>query len=268
MNFLAEYSQYFRQLVGGFRVNHELALARHREKDLQPYLTDGRDVRYLDLGNGRLRPQYQILKKDDRKVIGIDLANRPNKAWVDWSYAIARQIFRSKLGLRHNHSASAALVCGDVQKLPFKDNSFDVASSVAAFEHFMDVPTVIAELKRVLRTRGPAWICFHPFTSITGGHNITLTEIPLQNLPRSVEPWDHLRERKIPIKVPLNEWRIDQFVEEFRKHFEIAKHYCAIREGNHLLTPEIQKTLKSFHEDELTCLAYVIVAIKRAEPDD
>jgi hypothetical protein len=62
--------------------------------------------------------------------------------------------------------------------------------------------------------------------------------------------------------VPLNEWRRDQYLEEFQKSFEILKQYCAMREGEHLLTPQIENELSDFSPDELTCGAYVIVARK------
>ena len=34
-------------------------------------------IRILDLGNGRLRPQYLLLKAKGYRVYGIDIVNRP-----------------------------------------------------------------------------------------------------------------------------------------------------------------------------------------------
>jgi hypothetical protein len=126
----------------------------------------------------------------------------------------------------------------------------------------MDVPSVVTEVHRVLQPGGIAWIGIHPFTSLSGGHNLTATEIPLRKLPLGIEPWDHLRKREIPITVPLNEWRIHQYLEEFSKHFEILKNYCAVREGKSFLTKELEIELVDYSRDELTCLAYIIVARK------
>jgi hypothetical protein len=102
------------------------------------------------------------------------------------------------------------------------------------------------------------------FTSPTGGHNLSFTEYPLRALPKGVDAWDHLRKRRLPFIVPLNEWRRDQYLEAFAEHFEIAKHYCLLREGQELLTPEIEVELSNYSRDELTSGAYVIVARKRS----
>jgi hypothetical protein len=135
-------------------------------------------------------------------------------------------------------------------------------TSIAAFEHFLDVSAVIAELQRVLKPKGVAYVRIHPFTCPSGGHNVRITQIPLRSLPRSVDPWDHLRRRRVPIDVPLNEWRPEQYREAFAHHFEILRHYCAMREGEHLLSSEIETELAGYSRDELTCGAYVIVAQK------
>jgi hypothetical protein len=81
-------------------------------------------------------------------------------------------------------------------------------------------------------------------------------------LPDGVEAWDHLRKRRLPLDVPLNEWRQKQYLEAFARHFDIVKHYCAMREGEHLLTPDIERELSGYSREELTCGAYVIVARK------
>jgi hypothetical protein len=133
---------------------------------------------------------------------------------------------------------------------------------VAAFEHFAHVPGTVAELHRVLRPSGLAWVAIHLFTSPSGGHNFRLTEIPLRTIPPGVEAWDHLRKRRLPFSVPLNEWRIGQYVAAFSRHFEILKNYCAMREGEELLTPAIAAELSNYSREELTCGAYVIVARK------
>jgi ubiquinone/menaquinone biosynthesis C-methylase UbiE len=154
------------------------------------------------------------------------------------------------------------LLCGDVNRLPFSNSVFDLVTSVAAFEHFLNVPAVVSEVARVLKPGGLVYARIHLFTCPSGGHNVRITEIPLLRLPMSVEPWDHLRRRKLPWDVPLNEWRQGQYLEEFVKHFEVLKHYCAMREGEHLLTLQIERELSEYSRDELTCGAYVIVARK------
>jgi SAM-dependent methyltransferase len=139
---------------------------------------------------------------------------------------------------------------------------FDLITSVAAFEHFLRVSDVVKELYRVLKPGGLIYARVHLFSCPSGGHNVRVAEVPLRHVPKGIDPWDHLRKRHLPIDVPLNEWRRDQYLEEFAKYFEIVKHYCAMREGEELLTPEIEAELSTYTRDELTCGAYVIVARK------
>jgi len=258
--------RYIWQMLSGFRVSHERALANLRQKDVEPFLGSSQSLRVLDLANGQLRPQYAILKAIGHKVYGIDLVNRPPKKWRDFAYRGARQLYRWRLGLLAKTTADQTLVCSQVSPLPFAANCFDLVTSVAAFEHFLDVPGAVAELHRVLRPAGLAWVLIHLFTSPSGAHNLTLTEVPLRTIPKGVDPWDHLRKRKLPIRVSLNEWRRDQHLEAFARRFEILKHYCAIREGEEFLTPEVQGALAQYDRNELTCGAYVVVARKKAPP--
>jgi len=121
---------------------------------------------------------------------------------------------------------------------------------------------VVAEIRRVTRPGGLVWVWMHPFTSLSGGHNLSLTEIPLRTIPPGVDPWDHLRRRHLSFHVPLNEWRIDQYVETFESHLQILKQYCAMREGEEFLTPETKNELLPYRRDELTCGGYVILGRK------
>ncbi len=260
--YLAEYPRYVWQLLAGVRSGMECRGAQQRESDIASYLNGAGSLRILDLANGRLRPQYTILRASGHQVYGIDMVNRPRFTGTDLAYRVARQIYAWRMGVSVQAAAAQTLVCGDVGRLPFPDNFFDLATSVAAFEHFLDVPAVVAELERVLRPGGLVWVLIHTFASPSGGHNVTFTEIPLRHLPEGVDAWDHLRKRRLPFHVPLNEWRKDQYLKTFARHFEVLKHYCLAREGEHLLTPEIQAELSDYSVDELTCGALVIVVRK------
>jgi SAM-dependent methyltransferase len=262
--YATDYIQYTWQMLNGFRAGIEEWVAGTRERDLAPYLSLRQPRRILDLANGRLRPQYALLRSAGHTVYGIDLANRPQATWVDASYTIARRLYGFKLALPSAALARDRLVCGNVGVLPFPDSSFDLVTSVAAFEHFLDVPAVLGEIRRVLRPGGMAWIWVHMFTSPSGGHNLSFAQLPLRTLPAGVQAWDHLRQRRLPFHVPLNEWRKHQYAAEFRRHFELLKDYCAAREGEHLLTPELEAELSDYSRDELTCWGYVLVARKPA----
>jgi SAM-dependent methyltransferase len=256
-----EYPVYLWQLLTGFRSKHERMYAFLRHQDTAHLLAEN-SLQVLDLGNGRLRPQYTLLKAAGHRVFGIDLSNRPAVSAADLIYKLARRIFCWKSDVPKETTSDRTLVCGNVVALPFRARSFDLVTSIAAFEHFLDVPAVLEELARVVRPRGLVWACIHPFTCPSGGHNVSFTQIPLRKIRRGTDAWDHLRHRKIPLDVPLNEWRLDQYLEAFAKYFEVIKHYCALREGGKFLTPEIAAELSHYSVEELTCHAYVIIARK------
>ena len=259
---LNDYAISLGQLLTGQRVHDEHRLAAERAKDIEQWIDLSCPQHILDLANGRLRPQYELLKAAGHHVTGIDLINRPRPIGADEiAYRLARWLYRSRVA--GAPCRTKRLICGDVGVLPFSDNSFDIVTSIAALEHFLDVSAVVAEIWRVLRLGGLAYIRIHPFTCPSGGHNVKLMEIPLRRLPAGVDAWDHLRQRRLPFTVPLNEWRIQQYVAEFGRHFDIVRHYSAMREGEELLTPGIENELAAYTRDELTCGAYVIVARKR-----
>jgi SAM-dependent methyltransferase len=256
-----EYLRYGWQIVSGSRIHGEIQISEERKRDVSTYFDSQSGIKILDLGNGSLRPQYTILATQGYSMFGIDLVNRPSVDGLGLAYKVARSIMRWKLGLSLK-DGEKRLICGDVTHLPFPDASFDLVTSVAAFEHFLHVPEVVSEVVRVLKPGGLIYARIHLFTCPSGAHNVRVAEVPLRRLPKGVEPWDHLRRRRLPIDVPLNEWRRDQYVEVFARHFEILKHYCAMREGEHFLTKEIESELSEYSRDELTCGAYVIVARK------
>jgi ubiquinone/menaquinone biosynthesis C-methylase UbiE len=242
-------------------MRHERWIADLRSADIAPFLNGKHSLEVLDLANGRLRPQYSILRAQGHRVYGIDMVNHSKVTWLDYAYNIARWLYT--LDLQQKYSmVDDTLVCADVSILPFRDQSFDLVTSVAAFEHFLDVSRVLLETHRVVRPGGFVWALVHLFSSPSGGHNVSLSEVPLRTVPRGIDPWDHLRKRRLPFRVPLNKWRVTQYLSAFEKHFEVLKHYCAMREGEHLLTQQVERELSNYTRDELTCGAYVIVARK------
>jgi SAM-dependent methyltransferase len=250
------------QLLDGSHARLQLAGAEQRQRDVAPCLEAEAVPRVLDLANGRLRPQYAILRALGFRVCGVDMANRTRWNWSEAAYSVARWLYARQLSLTPKAGGVGALVRSDAAFLPFRDGAFDVVTSVAAFEHFLDVPGVVAEVARVLRPGGVVWASIHLFASLSGGHNVGATLLPLRRVPPNVQPWDHLRQRRLPLCVPLNRWRRDQYLGAFGRHLEVLKHYCRSREGEHLLTPAIEAELPAYTRDELTCRTYVIVARK------
>lgn len=261
---LSDYPRYAWHMVSGVRAAMEAEQVERRVRDLAPWLDLRQPRAILDVGNGSLRPQYALMRSAGHRVVGIDLVNRPGRGWKRPAYRALRQLYAAQLGLGATTMAPTGLVGGDVGILPFADERFDLAISNAAFEHFLDVPAVLADLQRVLRPGGMVWAGIHLFTSPSGGHNVSFTQYPLRTLPPGAEPWDHLRRQRRPFSVPLNKWRMAQFLDAFAERFEVLRHYCGLREGEQWLTPALEAELSAYTRDELTCATLVIIARKRA----
>ena len=257
-----DYMRYSWYLLNGHLARNAKGQIARQMQDLSPYLDSDRPLRILDLANGRLRRYYYLMNAAGHQVYGIDLINHSQLTWQDKAYRIGRFIFARQIGAASETANERKLVCGDVSTLPFLDEYFDLVVSANAFEHFLDVPAVVAELRRVLRPGGLVWVSIHLFTCLSGGHNVNWVEGPLHTLPTSMDPWDHLRQRRIPFSVPLNEWPRDQYLEAFSRYFRILKHYCTAREGEELLTPDLGTLLSAYSRDDLTCKVYVIAAGK------
>jgi len=259
---IKDYLRFGLQLINGERLAHERSLAHVRSTDLAPYVNGSKPLCVLDLANGQLCPQFYLLLADGHRVYGIDKINQIKATWKCRAYRVARWLYLRNLSSL-SKNCNSTLVCGDVSRLPFLSNSFDLVTSIAAFEHFLEVPLVVKEIHRVTRPGGLIWVWIHPFTCLSGGHNLSLTEVPLRSLPSGIDPWDHLRRRNLPFHVPLNEWRINQYLDAFASQFEMLKHYCALREGEALLTQKIESELREYTRDELTSGGYVILARKQ-----
>jgi 2-polyprenyl-3-methyl-5-hydroxy-6-metoxy-1,4-benzoquinol methylase len=92
--------------------------------------------------------------------------------WGRWTIAAARAGYRATGIDRGKKSVAAArrvaeqlgveaeYVVGDVRELPFPAASFDAVFSYSVLQHLAkgDVPTVVAEIRRVLRPGGVAWV--------------------------------------------------------------------------------------------------------------
>lgn len=263
---LIDYPRFAWQLANGTRARMEAELCERRLAELAPYLAIDRQLDVLDLGSGRLRPQYAMLRAAGHRVVGVDLANRPESGASSATYRAMRRLYAAQLGLGAAAMYPESLLAASVDALPLPDGRFDLAISNAAFEHFLDVPAVLREVARTLRPGGIIWAGIHLFTSPSGGHDVSFTQIPLRTLPRGARPWDHLRGRSRGRGVPLNEWRMQQYLDAFAARFTILDQYCGTREGQQWLASDARADLHGYSDDELTCQTLVIVAQKPGRP--
>jgi GT2 family glycosyltransferase/SAM-dependent methyltransferase len=152
-------------------------------------------------------------------------------------------------------------------KLDFPDGSFDIACSIATLEHVPDPPAVIAEILRVLKVGGYAYVQAGPLYHSPFGHHMFAYFRD--------HPWIHLRKTKAEIIAYSREKRIataverdygipfEQYVSEMlsfdhvnglffdqygladfqrRRDIEVLK-FNKSTEGEALLTPEIRHEL-------------------------
>ena len=257
----ADYLVFINDLISSRRSSSEYRCSQTRQAEVSKYLDTSKSLRILDIANGNLRPQYEILKRQGHRVVGIDYVNYPRFSVTNLLYKIARSIFNFNLPISKIHHDSS-LVFGDVGKLPFVDGSFDLVTSVAAFEHFLDVDSVVAEMYRVLAAGGIAWVFVHHFPSLSGGHNAAFQLDPIKKMPKNMIPWDHLREQKIPFTVPLNRLRPKDYISKLKKNFEILEWRLDGLEGTEFLDAPTRAILSEYSEDELTKPCLVIIARK------
>lgn len=97
---------------------------------------------YLEIGCG---PFFigQELAKEGALVIGVD-------------YSL-NALRLAKFYLEHENIKNYFLVCGDITKMPFKDNVFDLLYGGGVIEHFKDTLGVVKENHRVLKKGGIAF---------------------------------------------------------------------------------------------------------------
>jgi SAM-dependent methyltransferase len=151
----------------------------------------------------------------------------------------------------------------DAAQLAFPDNAFDFIFSSLVFEHIDDVPAAVAEVNRVLRPGGTAWINIHLFPSLSGGHHKDWTD--RRRWPTTpVPPWDHLRENRYPADNSLNKLRLGDYRRIFATSLGVQEE-SLVREGEHILTPELETELarRGYPKDDLLIREVAFLCRKR-----
>jgi 2-polyprenyl-3-methyl-5-hydroxy-6-metoxy-1,4-benzoquinol methylase len=111
-------------------------------------------------------PRFPVPSGEERALLDLGCN------WGRWTISAARVGFRatgidrSKKSIRaakrvaEQLEVDAEYVLGDVRELPFPDASFDAVFSYSVLQHLAkdDVPTVVTEIRRVLKPAGIVWI--------------------------------------------------------------------------------------------------------------
>jgi SAM-dependent methyltransferase len=87
----------------------------------------------------------------------------------------------------------------NAEQLDFPDHSFDLVISLSTFEHVSDVPSVLAEIKRVLKLGGSALISFEPIWTCSYGHHLH----HFGSIAKHMPDWAHLLWNKEQMRAEL-----------------------------------------------------------------
>lgn len=122
-----------------FLLERERADARNAKRQIMDYFKPRNGECFLELGCG-WGFSCQEYAKEGMRVTGIDFSLSAVKG--------AKKMFKAQ-GIK-----DYLLVCGDVQKMPFKENSFDLIYGGGVIEHIREPLLVIQEIYRVLKPGG------------------------------------------------------------------------------------------------------------------
>lgn len=111
---------------------------------------------YLDYGDLIVQWMVDISKKKNKKLKLLDVG-----CGIGQYVKIAKELKFVAKGLDISEEAvkiarknNLDVVLGDMRKLPFKDNSFDIVVAGGSIEHFPETQQALKEINRVLRPGG------------------------------------------------------------------------------------------------------------------
>jgi SAM-dependent methyltransferase len=229
-------------------------------------------VKILEIGCGQRASQTILFQAEGASVIGLDReiptyhlsvkkffrTTRIN-GWERALKSLFRHVLFDRQFFQHlSRRTGKSLPPGEVKvglmdaaHLAFPDEAFDFIFSSLVFEHIANVPAAVAEVNRVLRPQGTAWINIHLFPSLSGGHHKDWTD-PRKWPSPQVPPWDHLRENRYPADNSLNKLRLGDYRRIFAASLEVLEE-TLVAEGEHILTPELETELaqRGYPKDDL-----------------
>jgi SAM-dependent methyltransferase len=280
-NRVREVQQLYRSWQQGTqeRVKRTLAAVRQCEEHLQERFglgLEGLDI--LDVGPGQQLKHMRVLSVKN-KVVGIDTDIVPQglhlRDYVEMLrhnpvLRTVKTVTRKLLGwdeLFEKTLARDLAVRGfprlpvfrmDATRMTFSDASFDVVCSWSAFEHISRPREALAEVARVLRPGGVAYLAVHLYTSHSGSHD------PRTLTSNGMAPpyWPHLRPGHREAVRPncyVNEVRLDQWKYLFQQTMPGA-HFIHERQEEllpHLRELKEQGELADYSEDELLTVGLI-----------
>jgi len=204
------------------------------------------------IGIDREVPTYHLSIKRFFRIIKINGLERALKSLIR-HFFFDHQFFKQLSRQTGKNLPPDGVYVGlmNAAQLAFPDDSFDFIFSSLVFEHIDDVPAAVAEVNRVLRPDGTAWINIHLFPSLSGGHHKDWTD-PRKWPSPQVPPWDHLRENRYPADYSLNKLRLGDYRRIFAESLEVMEE-SLVKEGERILTPQLETELaqRGYPKDDL-----------------
>jgi arsenite methyltransferase len=141
-------------------------------------LQPGEHVLDIGSGPGFLAAEMAAEVGPDGRVVGLD----PSE---------------SMLAMARRREAPVEYVTGDAVSLPFEDESFDAAIATQVYEYVHDMPTALAEARRVLKPGGRLLILDTDWDSVVWHSS------DRDRMLRVMEKWnDHLADPYLPRRLP------------------------------------------------------------------
>jgi ubiquinone/menaquinone biosynthesis C-methylase UbiE len=273
---------YLSMLQYGIGHNYEFAEEHNAFfTDLVNYIGDVNGKSILDVGCGKSFWLTLLLHNRGAQVTGIDTevvkpgfslekySNIIKKNGIEralrtlvWEQIFARPYYKkleALSGKKLNFDGINLLATNSLT-IELPDNSVDIVVSHEVFEHIADIPTMLDELRRVMKPDAMTYIYVHNYTSLSGGHHIAW-KYPDREPSKKVPPWDHLRDNRYSdIPSWLNKMREHEYRNEFEKRFEIIEWISTEQEGKELLSKSIRQELSDYSEHELLTKGFIVVA--------
>jgi hypothetical protein len=132
---------------------------------------------------------------------------------------------------------------------------FDFIYSEDVFEHIprQSLSRVVSMMSQAMTDDGIAVVTPMVFTGICGGHEPGWYPHQVDDPTVSRGPaWGHLTDESVPADTNLNRLTRQEFRLLFQDHFEVVHEFPTLGDiGRNYLTPERQRRLKDFGDDEL-----------------